>query len=469
MAAAVKRLEKEVKEKEKERDASGKALQAAQLSSVDYQQELEQLAAGQRANVLGHVSGTFHSPHELLPGLPAPGPADWGPGELLRLYDTCHAFHKALSLTPFALEDLAAALTCDSGDTTLVAAIGVALLKAILSPVRAGPSGGGSLAGAGAAGRRSAAVRLLAEPINLSGGAESLSAAAVPGGAPAAEALELLPHQPDPGVVSALTWQSVLAHVLLRSSVAEALLDTQPLPGGMSAAAGARTLWADHLSRAGALRAGLLALRTTEFHALAVEQKLALLGTLGLQSFESGALKAEMEERGEQRAQLQRDHVELERGERREAAAAKAALREVAVERLREERREDDEHRAAEAAAKAEAAKAKAEGGGAGSPGGGKSGSPKGGMDRPASSGSVKSLSSALADEAAPTKGGAKKKAAKATKDAADAMEEDAKEGGDGKEASDGKKKKKEWAPSFPNINKKVSAQSVLCCCSILG
>ena len=102
--------------------------------------------------------------HSGLP--PGPGPSDWAAGELLRLYDTCTSFSKALGLTPFSLEDLVASLSHRHCEVVLVTSISMALLKAILSPVRRGDKGLAAASG-GNKPRKPTSAKLLAVPLDI--------------------------------------------------------------------------------------------------------------------------------------------------------------------------------------------------------------------------------------------------------------------------------------------------------------
>lgn len=89
----VKRLEKGLEKKEKEREKLEEELRKAEEASPEARARAQLDVALARSAVLAHAAASF-SPMALLPGLPCPGPSDWAPGELLRLYDTCTSFSK---------------------------------------------------------------------------------------------------------------------------------------------------------------------------------------------------------------------------------------------------------------------------------------------------------------------------------------------------------------------------------------
>ena len=209
-------------------------------------------------------------------------------------------------------------------------------------------SSGGALGGGG--GRRSTVVQLLDEPLDLG----ELASGRRANGA----AETLLPIPPTVDTITRLTWQHVMYHVLVRSSAAAALLNEDappgasvvpPLPGG--GAGGGRTLWDDHASRATSLKAGIAGLRTTDLHALPVEQKVAVLGCLAVMCYESGAIAEEMGHRAEQRVELEKQRREAELEENRRKRDERAAFREVAIAALRKEKKAEDARKAAEAEA----------------------------------------------------------------------------------------------------------------------
>ena len=88
------------------------------------------------SKIAQYAAGAFQPMAALRGRPPIPGACDWAAGELLRLYDTCTSFSKALGLTTFSLEDLVASLNHRHCEVVLVTSISMALLKAILKQLR---------------------------------------------------------------------------------------------------------------------------------------------------------------------------------------------------------------------------------------------------------------------------------------------------------------------------------------------
>ena len=432
-------LKKEVKDLVKTKEKAVKDLERELVLAQKQHADSKEGAAVKKANeakrlraasqkVLTHAALSFGPSMKLLgTSLPSPGPADWGPGELLRLYDTCNSFSKALGLTPFAVEDLTAALSYRKGETVLVTSLGVAMLKAVLAP--RSQLRGDSLAEVG---RKPSTVKLLQEPLQLDDDDEYV---------------ERLPHPVPAASITPLLWQEVLTHVLMRSQPAQALLNTAPFPARANATAAdassssLRTLWDDHLSRASCLKAGLLALRTVDLHALPVEQKLALLGTLSVVCFESGAIADEMANRGEQKADLERARREAELEENRRKRDERAQVREEAIEVLKEEKKKEDERKAVELAAKEK-----------------EKGSMEGFLvksaDGKGSSNSLMSMMSSTGSKKG--KGPSKSPPPGATSSSAAAADESQQAEGTGEDGKGKKAAPKVWMPSNMAINQKM-------------